>query len=110
MSMTLVVIAAALQAAGVEVWMAGDDGMTRRFADAYKAEIANLCPDNRCRSIKATVQQARPLHESKTEFAVSFALEGRQLGTSKCVAAERDLHACAVKAAKATRRYLSAVR
>jgi len=110
MSMTFFVIAAVAQATGIEVWTAGDDGLTQRFADAYRAKIASMCLDDRCRSIKVTVQQARPLRREKAEFAVTFSLRGDQVGTAKCVAAERDIEACAVKAAQATRRYLSAVR
>lgn len=110
MSMTLLAIAAAVQAARVEVWTAGDDGLTQRFADAYRARVASICLDDRCGSIKATVQQARPLPQGKAEFAITFSLKGDQVGTVKCVAAERDINACAVKAAQATRRYLSPVR
>ena len=65
-----------LQASGIEVWTAGDDGMTQRFADAYRAKIADMCSDDRCRGIKATVHQARPLHGNEVEFAVEFGLEG----------------------------------
>ena len=99
-----------LQASGIEVWTAGDDGMTQRFADAYRAKIADMCSDDRCRGIKATVHQARPLHGNEVEFAVEFGLEGHRLRTSKCIATERDIQACAVKAAEATQRHLSAGR
>jgi hypothetical protein len=97
-----ILVAAAVAASAVEVWTAGDDGLTQRFADEFRAATASFTGQ----PLRATVAQVTSASGDKRLYLVTFNRNGKDVSVAKCIGGEDEASRCVKRAAEAARRLL----
>ncbi|PZR33106.1 hypothetical protein [Caulobacter segnis] len=92
--------ATSVAASAIEVWTAGDDGLTQRFAENFRTATREI----HGRPLNATVAQITPAPGGGWLTVVTFSREGEKLYTAKCARDEAEIQQCVLEAASAAKR------
>jgi hypothetical protein len=92
--------ATSIATSAIEVWTAGEDGLTQRFAENFRTATREITGQ----PLKATVAQITPAPGGKWLTVVTFSREGKEIYAAKCTRGELKLSQCAVEAASAAKR------
>ncbi len=98
--------ATSIATSAVEVWTAGDDGLTQRFAENFRTATREITGQ----PLKATVAQITPAPGGKWLTVVAFSREGKEVYAAKCTRDEVELQQCAMEAASVAKRLTRQVR
>lgn len=104
MGYALLILLAMLHSSAVEVWTGGDDGLTQRFAELFRAATASIPMTDERHQIQAIVEQIVPKRGGKIRTVVRFERNKKQIGASRCNTRKENFAVCVARASAAARR------